>query len=88
VPTQSLYLLNSPFVKECANQLASATFHAAGDTDEQRLKLLWLQTCGRPITQHETQSALEFLDAIGDRTQAWTQLCHGVLASNAFLFRK
>jgi len=88
VPTQSLYLLNSPFVKECANQLASATFHAAGDTDEQRLKLLWLKTCGRPITQHETQSALEFLDAIGDRTQAWTQLCHGVLASNAFLFRK
>ena len=88
VPTQSLYLLNSPFVKECAEQLARATFPAAGDSDEQCLQTLWLKICGRPIAKHETQTALEFLDTIDERKQAWTRLCHGLLASNAFLFRR
>ncbi|MEO1995303.1 MAG: PSD1 and planctomycete cytochrome C domain-containing protein [Planctomycetaceae bacterium] len=88
VPTQSLYLFNSPFVKECAEQLATDAGRAAGDTDERRLALLWLKTFGRPIANHEVRSALEFLDTIEDRTQAWTRLCHGLLASNAFLFRR
>ena len=88
VPTQSLYLMNSPFVKACAAQMASNMVRAVEGSDAQRLERLWLQTCGRPITRQETDSALAYLATIDDRTQGWGRLCHALLASNAFLFRR
>lgn len=89
VPNQALYLLNSPFVKEQATQLAQDILSdATAATDEHRLQILWLRTLGRPITDDHRASALAWLQAASDHEQAWSRLCHSVLASNEFLFRR
>ena len=84
VPTQALFLMNSPVVKKYANDLAQVVMKEAVD-NASRLNLLWLSTLNRPITAEEIRDAEAFLanDGIG----GWIELCHAVLASNEFLMR-
>lgn len=93
VPTQSLYLLNAPFLKEQAKLLAARVLGEAAD-DTTRIERLWLLACGRPPTAGErtaVQSALD--DWNGDaptearRQETWSRLCHALLGSSAFLYR-
>lgn len=84
VPTQALFLMNSPVVKRHAAALAERTQAEQAD-DRQRLELLWLTLLNRPITDSEQDAAAEFLTATGE--QGWTELCHALLASNEFLMR-
>ena len=49
------------------------------------LELLWLTLLNRPITAVERAEAVDFLKQAGDN--AWTELCHALLASNEFLIR-
>ena len=84
VPTQALFLMNSAVVKKHAAALASQITNAASD-DSQRLELLWLTLLSRPITQSERRETKAFLTEMGDN--AWTELCHAMLASNEFLMR-
>ena len=88
LPTQSLYLLNSPFVKQRAGELVEIIQRDADATDANRLGQLWLRTLGQPIRQDQCDSALVFLETVSDRKQAWARLCHSLLASNEFLFRR
>ncbi len=93
VATQALFLINSPFVKKQAAQLAQ---RLAGEesSDHDRLHRLYLLTTGRPPAADEIETTLAFLDQCedglenGTRNEAWTQLCHAVLGSNQFLFRE
>lgn len=83
VPTQALFLMNSPVVRKHAAALAA---RLRGEADEsKRLELLWLALLNRQITAEEQVESAEFLKGAGDN--AWTELCHALLASNEFLIR-
>jgi len=84
VPTQALYLMNSPFVKKHAEDLAQRIMQDATDSDA-RLELLWLRALNRPITVEEKLDAEAFL--VDDDNHDWIELSHAVLASSEFLMR-
>ena len=84
VPTQALYLINSPEVRAHANALAEMVAERAAD-ESKRLEVLWLYALNRPITLDEANDAATFLAAAPDA--GWVELCHAVLASNEFLMR-
>ena len=84
VPTQALFLMNSPVVKEQAAVLATRIQEEAGD-DTRRLEVLWLTLLNRPITPPEQMETAAFLTAESDN--GWTELCRALLASNEFLMR-
>ncbi len=93
VATQALFLLNAPFVKHQANKLAERLKNEEPDDEQARLNRLYLLTVSRPADAKEIETALTFLDQCtadlkGNRSAAWTQLCHAILGSNSFLFRE
>ena len=83
VPTQALFLMNSPVVKKHA--VALATQMGKESDESKRIELLWLTLLNRPITKVEQREAVEFLREAGEN--AWAELCHALLASNEFLMR-
>lgn len=93
VATQALFLLNAPFVKEQSAALAERLMTDEPDHEPNRINRLYLLTTGRPVEAGETKTLMDFLDQSaeklqGNRTEAWTQLCHAVFSSNSFLFRE
>lgn len=83
VPTQALFLMNSPVVRRHAEAVA-ARVSEEQDT-QQRLELLWLALFNRPLTESEQAESSQFLNDAGET--AWVELCHALLASNEFLMR-
>ncbi len=95
VPTQALFLLNSPLLKQQARKLADALLARSAKSDRDLMTALWLRALNRPISEVEAVDAAAFLTANradGDEdaanTNAWNRLCHAVLISNEFLFRQ
>ena len=95
VPTQALFLLNSPFVKEQADRTAALLLGDDESADAKRVARLYLRALNRPAAPEEMQLALRFLDdyeppaATQDkRREAWVQLCHALLTTNEFLFQE
>jgi hypothetical protein len=96
VPTQAMFLMNSPMFNERASDLAAIVLKEPG-AENHRLEQLWLRTLNRPIVDAERDDARRFLDQVRsdfpksnrDDTEklAWTELCHALLASNEFLMR-
>ena len=84
VPTQALFLMNSPVVKKHAAALAECVRKNDSDT-EKPLELLWLTVFNRLITATEKAETQKFLKEAGKN--GWTDLCHALLASNEFLMR-
>ena len=99
VPTQALFLMNSPFLKEQARH--AATLILAGDAkdDDERLRACYLRALGRLPDEAEIREALRFLtdyqrtpstlakSSGNARLQAWTQYLQAMLTSAEFLFR-
>jgi len=93
VATQALFLLNAPFVKQQAAALAGRLSKHEPEDERARIDRLYLLTTSRPAASDEIETALSFLnqctdDLMGNRSAAWTQLCHAMLGSNGFLFRE
>jgi len=97
MPTQSLFLLNNDLVRKRAGALAKALIAAHADEDG-RLEALWLRAWNRPITAAERTDARNFLREITPllkqprepaalEAARWQELCHSLLASNAFIYR-
>ena len=87
MPTQALFLMNSPVMKKHAEELARRVKKRVmkeGADDRERLALLWLWVLNRPITSKEKCQAEAFLVAVGDD---WIGLCHALLGSNEFLMK-
>ena len=84
VPTQALYLMNSPQVKEYAQHIAERIQNEA-EEDTRRVELLWMIVLNRPVTALEQREATEFLSQSGEH--AWRELCHALIASGEFLMR-
>ncbi len=99
VPTQSLYLINSPFLREQALLTARSLLEEGGPDDETRVSVFFLQALNRPATKQEVSQALDFIARFAEkltrlpeasdnlRLEAWARFCHSVFASNEFLFR-
>lgn len=89
VPTQALYLLNSPFVHERAASLAQRVTGRDGD-DEARVRWLYELLLGRLPHDGEMAIALDLLSYAGDdheqRLTAYRELSHALLASLEFRF--
>jgi hypothetical protein len=94
VPTQALFLLNNELLSKSAGSLAK-TLTENFPNQSARLEELWLRAFGRPITAIEHEETLQFLKTLdpivaGRPTPEWLkwkELCHGLLASNPFLYR-
>ena len=99
VPTQSLYLMNSPFLHEQSLLTARTLLEAGGPDDKKRVSDFLLQALNRPATKQEVNRALDFIASFegklgrlseaseNPRLTAWARYCHSVFASNEFLFR-
>ncbi len=90
VPTQALYLMNSPFLIEQSKRAARRLLaeESAGDAD--RVRAFLLRALGRPAAAEDLERAAAFLqdtEGVLGREAAWARYCHAVLASNEFLFR-
>ena len=97
MPTQSLFLLNNDLVRKRAGAMAKQLI-AAHANEDARLESLWLRAWNRPITAEERTNARKFLQEITPllktprapdalETARWQELCHSLLASNAFIYR-
>ena len=84
VPTQALFLMNSPWVRQLASELAdqiTANDQATG----QQIETVYYRMFGRKPNPAEVAQAREFLAANnGD----WAALCHVFSMSNEFLYLK
>ena len=99
VPTQNLYLMNSPFVQEQARLTARALLERKDLDDQERIAYFFLKALNRPVTEQERVRALQFLADFEEQLtllpdapenphlEAWARYCHAVFVSNEFLFR-
>jgi len=89
VPTQTLFLLNSPFVKEEAGLLAAGILGDKTLDEAGRVSQVMLGALNRPATVRDVQQAREFIaKAGGEAAEAWTRYCHAILVSSEFLYRR
>ncbi|MEQ8787022.1 MAG: DUF1549 domain-containing protein [Pirellulaceae bacterium] len=91
VAPQALFLLNSDFAVQCAEDTARVLLRDVSLTDEQRLAALYLRLLARSPSPEETADALEFLNSLqpspGVRDPAlyrWSALTQALLASAEF----
>jgi len=95
-PTQTLYLMNSPFVHRQSEAFARRMIESSGD-ERERIRLAFVIAHGRVPTERETAESSAFLDEYraklaglgnvsGDPDEsAWGALGRVLLTSNAFL---
>ena len=98
VPTQALYLLNSPFVQQRAKAVADRVMQQSSSPRE-RVIHVYRGILQRQPTNSEADDALAFVSElqktaaegsatpIGE-TLAWSRLSQSLLISNEFLFRE
>jgi Protein of unknown function (DUF1553) len=83
VPPQALFVMNHPFVAECArNLLRRPDVAAVADTD-QKLDSVYVIIHGRHPTDRERAAAADFLAA--DPVNGWPRFAHALLMTNEFL---
>jgi hypothetical protein len=88
-PTQTLYLMNSPFVHQQSEALAHRLM-SAGSDDAVRVRLAFELTHAHLPTTAEINDALSFVSEyrakVADPVEAWAGFARVLLASNAFLY--
>ena len=92
-PTQTLFLMNSPFVQQQADALAQRLLQSGGD-DAAKIRLAFEMAHGQAGTESQSGEAVAFLDAYQQkltasanaREQAWAGFARVLLTSNAFLY--
>jgi hypothetical protein len=94
-PTQSLYLMNSPFVHEQANLLGKRLLAQPGN-DSARIRYAFELANGRSPTDQQVEVSLAFVKAYAQKLterkakdpipSAWNALGRVLLTDNAFLY--
>ena len=87
LPSQSLYLLNSPFMLEQSAAAANRFLESSktvGKSTEERLNRAWLMTLGRRPTSSETATMMAVIANRGDDSQAWAAVFQALFASVDF----
>ncbi len=100
VPTQTLYLMNSPFIKEESHRLADRLLKDASMDDAGRVSRMIMTTLNRPATERDFQQARQFISDFGAGlqkmenapsdtvTEAWARYCQAIFVSSEFLYRR
>jgi hypothetical protein len=98
VPSQALFLLNNPFVREQALHFARSLLADAQQTDEERVRQAHRRALGRPATSGECTEAADYLKRYADRARekgrdetearlaAWQGYCQLLFCLNEFLY--
>ena len=87
LPTQALFLMNSPVVMEQARQAANRLLSSPPElTDEQRVELAYRRTLGRPPFPGEMEKTMLHLDSFSDEKLAWSSVFHALFASLDFRY--
>ena len=96
LPTQALYMMNSPFVQEQASAAAERLLAMDAADDTERLTILYRQALGRKPTDAEIRITLKFLsstiqqddkDAAQQRLDAWSGVVQNLFASLDFRYQ-
>ena len=100
VPTQMLYLMNSPFLKDESRRMAEST---RGLNDQNRVSKIIVQTLSRPASQRDFDQARQFVSdfragyeklskqsaqPVDLDVEVWARYCHAIFASSEFLYRR
>ena len=100
VPTQTLYLMNSPFIKEESRRLAERLLEDGHLDDAGRVARVIMATLNRPATERDVQQARQFVSDFGAHlqstenapknplTETWARYCQAILVSSEFLYRR
>ena len=93
LPTQALYMMNSPFVIDQARHAARRLLAEQAWDDEARIERAYLRTLGRPPTEGERELALTYIrdfqaddPLVGDQLEAWSSFCHSLFACLDFRY--
>jgi len=86
VPTQALFLLNHPFVREQAQTAARRLLTETASGDAARIDRAYRLTLGRLPSANERALALGHLAAAGEPSEAWTEVFHALFASADFRY--
>jgi hypothetical protein len=84
IPQQALFLMNNPFVIECARQLVQSPEIAAEKACAARVERLYRRLYGRMPTSEEVDLARAFTG--GMETTHWARYAQGLLMANEFAF--
>jgi Protein of unknown function (DUF1553)/Protein of unknown function (DUF1549)/Planctomycete cytochrome C len=84
VPPQALFLMNHPFVSECAKNVVNRRDVATLTDAKGKLDRVYSILFGRPPTERERALALDVFAA--DPANGWTRFAHALLMTNEFLF--
>ena len=90
VAPQALFVMNSDFVTERAQNLAAQELDNPALDQTARLRDLYLRILNRPATGQEVDSALSYIDGFQKRgialRDAWTSFGRILLASNEYIY--
>lgn len=98
VPSQALFLLNNPFVRDQALHFAQALLADAKMSEQDRLRLASVRALGRPASDEELAEAMAFLKDYTVRAKekgrpeaearlaAWQSYCQMLFCTNEFLY--
>lgn len=87
LPSQALYLLNSPFIQEQAGKTAQRIIkETEGKSNAERLNLLSQLIYARPLLSKELILYQAHLQQMPEKQTAWTMVVHTMLCSVDFRF--
>ncbi len=91
VPSQALFMLNSPFIYENSTQMAKRLLALPGADDSRRITTAYLTALSRTPTAAELSRAEGYLSkhtttAGASRDTAWATFCQALLASAEFRY--
>ncbi len=98
VPTQALFFLNSKFVAEQCDALATKLLTNENLDDEQRVDIAYQSILARPATGSEVERATQFVqrtierlaedgtETSGHRQLAWSSFCQALFGSAEFRY--
>lgn len=87
VPAQALLMLNSPFVRECAQAAVGLLDQVELTGEQERVNWLYRQLLGRDANPVEIQRSLDYVQSLavdGGDSNGWVSLAHSLLASSEF----
>ena len=90
VPTQALFLLNDPLVREQARAAAKRLLSEGAMGDDDRIEMAFRRSLGRMPTEAEREIAVGTIgngEIKDDHEAAWTELFHALFASVDFRYR-
>jgi hypothetical protein len=86
IPQQALYLMNSPFVIEQAQELMVRPEIKDAVDPNNRVKRMYSVLFGREPTPDEASLALAFVAGENEAQEKWARYAQALLVSNEFVF--